>query len=164
MLTGSTLIGRDPGRREQELGDNRGRRTPQPPDARRRDGTREQRDGKGRHQIPSARLRRTARYRRTATERGEVIEHEPSRGDVADAAAAILHETAFDERPQRDRHVGRQCAPVRLEANDGAQHLHRILAVERPPSGEHLVQHAPERPDVGRPCDRPCPFACSGDM
>ena len=77
-----------------------------------------------------------------------VIEHEERRSDVGDPVAAILDEAALQQRADRLRHVGRQCLPVRLEADHRAEHLRHVLAIEGAPARQHLVQHAAERPDV----------------
>ena len=47
------------------------------------------------------------------------------------------------------RRVGTAAAPVRVGADDGRDRVGHIVAAERPHAGEHFVEHAPERPDVG---------------
>ena len=55
-------------------------------------------------------------------------------------------------------HVRRKGVEIRISSQDGCEHVTRRLAAERARSGQHFVQHAPEREDVrtlvddGAPC------------
>ena len=54
-------------------------------------------------------------------------------------------------------------AKIDVLAEHGDEQIGDVLALERPPAGEHFVEHDAKRPDVGALVDR-LPFACSGDM
>jgi hypothetical protein len=51
--------------------------------------------------------------------------------------------------------VGGKGRPVRLSFQDPGQNLGDVAAVECPFAGEHLVEKASERPDIGALVDRP---------
>ena len=61
---------------------------------------------------------------------------------------AILDQAIVQQRADRLRHVGRECLPIRFEADHRAEHLGHVRAVECARSRQHLVQDAAERPDV----------------
>ena len=50
-----------------------------------------------------------------------------------------------------------QRLPVRLEADHRAEHVRHVLAIERAPARQHLVEHAAERPDVAALVRLACP-------
>ena len=77
-----------------------------------------------------------------------MIEDKECRRDVGDPLAAILDEAPLQQRADRLRHVGRQRVPVRFESNDRAEHVGHVLAIKCAPAGQHLVQHAAERPYI----------------
>jgi len=58
-------------------------------------------------------------------------------------------ETPTQQTPQLGRNLRRKRVPVGLAGENPRQHLGGRTAAERGSSAEHLVQHAPERPDVG---------------
>ena len=74
----------------------------------------------------------------------------------AGAARAILLEATPQQRANRRRRVGgsasqsARCVITNASVSDTSSPL------ERAPAGEHLVEHAAERPDVGRACRPPC--------
>ena len=97
---------------------------------------------------------RGARLRRVA---GRSVRRRPGervvdlRARVADVALAFLRvflETAAQERQDARREIAWQLGPVRLAVQDRADRVGDRLARERRPSGEQLVEHAAERPDV----------------
>ena len=82
------------------------------------------------------------------------VEHERRVADIAQPAARILVETAFEQPPHtgRDRH--RQRVPRRLPIEDGDDGVRDGFALECALACQHLEQHAPERPDVSPLVDR----------
>ena len=83
--------------------------------------------------------------------------------DIAKPRARVLVETSSQQPRDVWRNVWMD-VPVRLVARDGRECIGDRLTRERGSPRQHLVQHAPERPDVGA-LDRPArPRACSGDM
>jgi hypothetical protein len=74
---------------------------------------------------------------------------------VAQAFARLLREAALDQLAQAGRCRGRKRARVDLLLQHRGQHVADRLAGERAPSGQALVQHATERPQVDAPVDRP---------
>ena len=78
----------------------------------------------------------------------------------------------LQQRANRRRHLRRERRPVRLALQHIRERVGDVFAVERTLARQHLVEHAPERPDVaalvGRacpspapaPCTRPCPGSC----
>ena len=72
-----------------------------------------------------------------------------------DAPLRILIEQACDQRFDRIRHVGPRLAQwKRRLVGDGEHERHRIVARERQPPGQHLVQHHAECEHVGRRAGR----------
>ena len=60
----------------------------------------------------------------------------------------------LDEPDDRPRDVGQRAELGRLAPERGMQRIDRRFALERAPSGQHLVEHAAEREDVGPVIDR----------
>ena len=74
---------------------------------------------------------------------------------VALAALGVLLEAALEQQPQPRRRPARQQRPVRLALQHGGLHVRHGRARERGAAGEHLVEHAAERPQVGAAVDAP---------
>ena len=68
---------------------------------------------------------------------------------VREAAHPILLQAAAQQPANGDGGVSRELTPVRVCADDSRDRFRHVGAAEHPPAGEHLVQYAPERPDVG---------------
>ena len=84
--------------------------------------------------------------------------------DVTEPPLLILLQAPTQQTPDAVRRLSRQptASPVR-----SSRHWRESRSPCRPQTrdaGQHLVQHAPERPHVGRAIRPPCPLACSGDM
>ena len=63
------------------------------------------------------------------------------------------------ERTQSSRRLGGKEAPVGRLLEDRSERIGACRAGERAPAGEHLEEHAPERPDVGASIQRlPAPL------
>jgi hypothetical protein len=77
-----------------------------------------------------------------------VLEEQPHVGGSAQAACGVFFE-APPEHGHDGRRLGRQLVPARLAAQDARDHVRHVRALEREVSGEHLEEHAAERPDVG---------------
>src|SRR6187200_411168 len=73
--------------------------------------------------------------------------------DRLDALAGVLPEATLQERADRGWCSRRKCAPVGIAVPDRTQYVGNIVSLEQPASGEHLVEHAAERPDVRPPID-----------
>ncbi len=93
-----------------------------------------------------------------------VLERDPHVASVAQALVPVLLEAAPQHAAHLRRRVARESAPVRLLGDDGGERVGQRRALERSAAGQHLVEHAAERPEIG-PLDRPrSPRACSGLM
>ena len=78
--------------------------------------------------------------------------NEPPRiADVTKALARIFLEATLDQRADVNRHP----SPLGLCANDRGDRLAYVVALERAPRGQHLVEHTSERPDVAALVRRP---------
>lgn len=79
-------------------------------------------------------------------------------GEVGRAAVALVERLGHRHRADRDdvdRHGRRQAAQrARFVGDDRAQHVDLRVAAERLRAGEQLVEHCPERIDVGAVVDR----------
>ena len=93
------------------------------------------------------------RRRRLADERRRRADDEPRRRDVGHTQGAILLQAPLEQGADCRRNVTRKRIPVRVETHDGPQHVGDAVAWEGPPSGQHLVEHGAERPDVAAPID-----------
>jgi hypothetical protein len=69
------------------------------------------------------------------------------------SVAGVLHQAAVQKPVDGGRRLARQLRPVRLGADDGAQHIGDGLAVERTGASEHLLEYAAKRPEVGAAVD-----------
>ena len=78
------------------------------------------------------------------------VEQETGIGDRVQPAAGILLQAAAEQSALALGHA----IPVGIFLDDGGQRVGRRSSRERPASGEHLVQHDPERPDVGPMVER----------
>ena len=92
-----------------------------------------------------------------------MLQHEHDNGDVRRSADADPCAGIAAAPSQSLAARCRQRSPVRLDTHDCTEHLHDAVAVERALAGEHLEQHASERPDVAALVRR-SPRACSGRM
>ena len=75
--------------------------------------------------------------------------------DVLQACARIPAQAPPDQARDGARDIGAQRAPVRLVSQEGGGHLGHGAPREHRPAGQHLEQHAPERPDVRPRIDVP---------
>ena len=82
------------------------------------------------------------------------VEEQARISRVAQAAPHVLLETAAQHAAHRRRRRGRERIPVRLSRDHGGQRVRGRGAVERPAAGQHLVEKAAERPEVGPPVHR----------
>ena len=93
----------------------------------------------------------------------DLIEHETC---VADIAQALLR-IALEARASSGDSRGGVSAGSAFQSGVARQHrgerVGHVLALERAPAGQHLVEHEAERPDVGALVDG-LPRACSGAM
>ena len=51
------------------------------------------------------------------------------------------------------REILREQREIRIALQDLGERRRQVVGVERAPAGQHLEQHAAERPDVGAPVD-----------
>jgi hypothetical protein len=77
------------------------------------------------------------------------LERQPRLADVAQPPFRVALEAAREQRHDRYRCRGRQRRPVRCAREHGSQGVADRLAAEERAARQHLVEHAPERPDVG---------------
>src|SRR6185436_18396977 len=82
------------------------------------------------------------------------LENQPCLADIAQAPFGIFLETSRDQIAEMFRRCRRESIPVRLVASHRGQKLGRRIAGEWSTTGEHLVEDAAERPDVGPFVDR----------
>ena len=75
--------------------------------------------------------------------------------DVAQPVGGVLLQTPAQQPRHRGRRIGRQSRPIRLSCEDGRQRIGEGRGRERRAAGEHVVQHASERPDIGTAIDLP---------
>ena len=78
-----------------------------------------------------------------------IVEDELRDRDVSDALPAIFREAPTDQRSNGCWHVGGDRSPVRFALEDRRNRVRHCLAGKRGPTGQHLVEHTAERPDVG---------------
>ena len=78
-----------------------------------------------------------------------VIDLQTRAADVGQSRASILHEAAPQQSSNRRWCVGGQRAPVRILREHHRQRVRDFIAVKHATAGQHLEQHASERPDVG---------------
>ena len=133
--------------REGKSRDRRGGRVLRPPQAGDRGRTDRDAERHERRALPERRTWRRCGSRRQRR-RGGLGEKEACCRDVADPIAPVPLQRPFEQRPNRRRSLARQRRPVRIALEHGGQRFGHLLALEGAPSGEHLVEHAPERPDV----------------
>ena len=76
--------------------------------------------------------------------RGPVVRRQYAEGAPSDPS-----ETTREQPPDARRRLDGQPRPVGLALDDGAEDVGERLALEGRAAGEHLVEHAAERPDVG---------------
>ena len=69
--------------------------------------------------------------------------------DVAESLPRIALETALQQMTHRGWHRLWQPSPVDVLANDSGEHVSGIRACKQLTTGDHLVQHHAERPDIG---------------
>ena len=93
----------------------------------------------------------------------QILDLDSRFADGLQSAFRILVETSTDQPPRGGGCPGRHRLPVRIRLQDRSEHVRDQLALEGPLTGQHLEQHAAERPDVGALVDG-FPRACSGDM
>ncbi len=91
-------------------------------------------------------------------------EREPHVADVVEPLARVLLQAAVQAQPDRVRRTGRQRVPVGLRLDHVGEHFGHVVALEGRLAGDHLVEHAAERPDVGALVDArvraPAPGSC----
>jgi hypothetical protein len=77
------------------------------------------------------------------------LEHVSRDGDIGNAFAPILDQALSDQRAESfGGHVRGIAFEIRFGADHRRQRLHDIVARKGAPAGEHLVEHATERPHV----------------
>ena len=69
----------------------------------------------------------------------------------------VLLQTSLEQQANPRRRVGRKRPPVWLAAKNGGDGVRQVFAGKRPLAGQHLVEHAPERPDVAALVGGPTP-------
>jgi hypothetical protein len=80
--------------------------------------------------------------------RPEVLDLDARISYVVQPAVRILFQASPQQVTDRWRRVRRHCRPVRLSPENGRNRVSTRVAREYEAAGQHLVQHAPERPDV----------------
>ena len=84
--------------------------------------------------------------------------------DIPQALPRILLEASPDDPRDTRWNAALQLRPLRRTADDGGERIGHGFAGESRAPGQHLVEHAPERPDVGALVDRsvpaPAPATC----
>ena len=81
----------------------------------------------------------------------DIFEHQARVADRLQPLARLLAQAAPHQLADRARRLRRQPREVRLLPEHPGEHVRDGLALEQPPPREHLVEHDPERPDVGPP-------------
>jgi hypothetical protein len=118
---------------------------------------RDHEDGKRQHpsndRVPS-RLPPPRWFSILARRRTRVLKLDPCVADVAKALPRVLRETPPEQTPNRRGRAVRQGRPVRLTSEDRGHGVGHGLGGEGGASRQHLVEHAPEGPDVRAPVDR----------
>ena len=76
-----------------------------------------------------------------------------SRSSRTSAMSCVRRCGSFSRQRRNTRRMGprrihRQRGPVRLALQDVRQRVRHVVAVERAPAGQHLVEHGAKRPDV----------------
>jgi hypothetical protein len=82
------------------------------------------------------------------------FQDEASLADVAQALARVALEAAAHQRAQARRDRRRQRVEGDRRHDHGGEDFRDPFSLERPPAGEHFIDDAAERPDVGSPVDR----------
>ncbi len=111
--------------------------------------------------IRAAAWRRPSPFR--PSRRLSILQSEYARLRSPGAASSDPSSTSAQQFTQARRRRGRKRRPIRFALDHLREHVRDRLALERPPAGQHLVEHDAERPDVGAPVDGR-PLACSGLM
>src|SRR5262245_46721617 len=65
----------------------------------------------------------------------------------------VLLQTSMQEHTHAWRHAMRQSVPCWVALDDRSQCFRDIFSAKRPLPRKHLVEHAPERPNVAAPID-----------
>ena len=110
-------------------------------------------------QASRSRPRAIGRWRRSEIDvligpRHRIGDLEARIADVAKPVGAILLEAPPKQPANRRRRCGRQCRQVRLPRQHRGQQLGHVVAGKRASPGQHFVEHAAERPDVGACVER----------
>ena len=87
--------------------------------------------------------------------RQRLLQFEQRITDVAQPVRGVLLQTPAQQPRHRRRRIRRQSRPIRLSCEDGRQRIGEGRGRERRAAGEHVVQHASERPDIGPAIDLP---------
>ena len=87
--------------------------------------------------------------------RGRIVKLDPRIADVAQPLLRILAEASQEHAADARRHIGRQHAPVGIARENRGHRVRDGLPGKRERPAEHLVEDAPERPDVGSLVDAP---------
>jgi hypothetical protein len=91
-----------------------------------------------------------SRRRRT----GAIEQLEAGIARITHALARVLLQAVVQETARCVRCGRRQRAPIGLASDHRRQRVAEVVAGEGALAGEHLVDHATERPEVGAPVDR----------
>src|SRR5690242_14350792 len=65
------------------------------------------------------------------------------------SSSRISLKTTAQQSPDAVRYIRRQSSPVGLALQNGTERFGSGDAAKRPLGGQHLIEQAPERPDIG---------------
>ena len=82
-------------------------------------------------------------------ERRQFFDEDDSRRHVGESRAEVFLQAASQQNADRSGNFGRQPAPVWLAHQHGSQCFGDGVADKRARADQHLVEHAPEGPDIG---------------
>ena len=76
--------------------------------------------------------------------RGNRLDFRSHVSDRLPASFRLLLEATTKQIAKARSHCGRQRVQIRVADDDGREHVGERVAVERPPSRQHFVEHDPE--------------------
>ena len=83
-----------------------------------------------------------------------VVKLESGIADIPESTPRILLHAMLQQAPQRTRDCSRECAPFWFALKDRRNRVRGRVAPECRATGQHLVEHTAERPDVSPLVDR----------
>ena len=98
-----------------------------------------------------------ARRGRRRLDRPRALEQQPSVGDIAQPLAGVLAQAEAQHLAGARGCRPGQPAPVGIGSDDRGHHIGQAVPPEGAASAQHLVEHAPEGPDVGPAVDALAP-------